>query len=250
MYTKYYQEYSHTLQREMEFQVYGHAGKPCIVFPAQDGNYYDFENFGMVDTVKEEIEAGKLQLFCIQSVDKDSWSAFWDQHTRIMHHETWFSYVCEELLPRLRSLHNQTAHENYQGKFMTTGCSMGAYHAVNFLLRRPDLFDSVIALSGLFHASYFFPNYNDEVIYMNSPVDNLPNMEITHPHAEALRKCQIIICCGQGNWEDEAKVDARILDEQFKRLNIPAWIDLWGNDVDHDWPWWKIQFPYFIKKVL
>lgn len=42
MHTAYYKEYSHILGREMEFTVYGHSGKPCIVFPAQDGRFYDF----------------------------------------------------------------------------------------------------------------------------------------------------------------------------------------------------------------
>ena len=45
----YYKEFSHELNRDMEFKVYGHAGKPCIVFPAQNGRFYDFENFGMID---------------------------------------------------------------------------------------------------------------------------------------------------------------------------------------------------------
>ncbi|HGK3117828.1 TPA: alpha/beta hydrolase-fold protein [Streptococcus pneumoniae] len=30
---------------------------------------------------------------------------------------------------------------------MTTGCSMGAYHALNFFLQHPDVFTKVIALN-------------------------------------------------------------------------------------------------------
>ena len=62
MHTRYYKEYSHNLQRDMEFKVYGHAGLPFIVFPCQDGKYFDFESRGMIDTVANYIEAGKLQL--------------------------------------------------------------------------------------------------------------------------------------------------------------------------------------------
>ena len=36
MHTAYYKEYSHSLGRDMEFMVYGHSGKPCVVCPAQD----------------------------------------------------------------------------------------------------------------------------------------------------------------------------------------------------------------------
>ena len=28
------------------------------------------------------------------------------------------------------------------------------------------------------------------------------------------------------------------------------WFDHWGNDVDHDWPWWRVQIPYFLGKLL
>lgn len=41
MHTAYYKEYSHILERDMEFAVYGHNGKPYS-FPAQDGRFYDF----------------------------------------------------------------------------------------------------------------------------------------------------------------------------------------------------------------
>ena len=64
------------------------------------------------------------------------------------------------------------------------------------------------------------------------------------------RKGRIIICCGQGAWEDDAKADARGLKYEFERLGVPAWVDLWGEDVNHDWPWWRIQFPYFMAHIL
>lgn len=250
MFVQYFKEYSHFLNRDMEFKVYGNSGKPFVVFPSQDGKFYDFENQGMVECVKDFIEQGKLQLFCIQSVDEESWSSKGNQHERIMIHERWFSYVCDEFIPRLYQIHNELAHENYTDKIMTTGCSMGGYHAVNFFLRRPDIFGGCLSLSGLFHASYFFENYNDETIYFNSPTDFLPNLDIHHPYVDLYRSSQIIICCGQGAWEDEAKADAIHLKSQFNRLDVNSWVDLWGFDVNHDWPWWRIQFPYFMERIL
>ena len=35
----------------------------------------------------------------------------------------------------------------------------------------------------------------------------------------------------------------------FEEKNIPAWFDVWGEDVAHDWPWWRIQMPYFLDKL-
>ncbi|MCI6032622.1 esterase family protein [Fusobacterium varium] len=251
MHTAYYKEYSHILERDMEFAVYGHNGKPCIVFPAQDGRFYDFFNFGMVDAASKFIEEGKLQLFCVDGIDWESWSQIGgDYHWRIMQHEKWFNYIIEEAIPKFREIYGETSGEYYKGKFFTTGCSMGAYHALNFFLRRPDIFDGVMALSGLYHAGYFFPNYNNEIIYNNSPVDYMKNMPWNHYYLDMYRNSKIILCCGQGRWEKEAIEDTKRLKEIFNHLQVPVWTDFWGYDVDHDWPWWKIQFPYFLDIVL
>ncbi len=251
MHTRYYKEYSHHLQRDMEFQVYGHAGLPFIVFPCQNGKFFDFESRGVVNTVADKLEGGKLQLFCISSVDEETWSAeYGDHHGRIMWHEQWFKYVCEEFLPRLHQIHSEFDPTDYTGKVMLTGASMGGYHCANFYFRRPDLFGGCLSLSGQFRADFFFKGYSDINVYYNSPLDFLPNMAADHPLVEQYRKGNIILCCGQGQWENEAKADARSMEAQFHRLGIPAWVDLWGEDVCHDWPWWLIQFPYFIGKIF
>ena len=41
---EWFKEYSECLNRDMKFMVYGHAGQPMLVFPSQDGRYFDFEN--------------------------------------------------------------------------------------------------------------------------------------------------------------------------------------------------------------
>lgn len=251
MHTAYYKEYSHSLGRDMEFMVYGHSGKPCVVFAAQDGRFFDFANFGMVDAVKNFIEEGKLQLFCVDSIDLESWSKKdGDYNERISQHERWFNYVVNEAVPRFRQIHNETACEDYQGKFMATGCSMGAYHSANFFFRRPDIFDNLIALSGLYDVHFFFPNYNNELIYNNSPAEFLRNIPWNHYYLDMYRNSKIVICVGQGRWETECIADTDKMKEDLERLQVPAWIDYWGYDVDHDWPWWKVQLPYFLSHVL
>ena len=251
MHTQYYKEYSNKLQRDMEFKVYGHAGLPFIVFPCQNGKFFDFESRGVIYTVADKIEQGKLQLFCVSSVDEETWSAEGgDHYGRIMWHEQWFKYLCEEFLPRLHQIHSEQDPVDYSGKVMLTGASMGGYHCVNLYLRRPDLFGGCLSLSGQFGANFFFKGYNDINVYYNSPVDYLPNLSPDHPLVEQYRNGTIILCCGQGQWENEAKAEARIMQAQFERLGVPAWVDLWGEDVCHDWPWWLIQFPYFIGKIF
>ena len=50
METQYIKAYSNALGRDMECKIYGHAGRPVLFIPCQDGRFFDFENFNMTDT--------------------------------------------------------------------------------------------------------------------------------------------------------------------------------------------------------
>lgn len=132
----------------------------------------------------------------------------------------------------------------------TTGCSLGASHAANFLFRRPDIFSGCIALSGYYDSDLFFHDYVDDNVYRNSPIKYIEGMSYDHPYVEMYRKRRIVLCCGQGAWEDEMVRSTSRMKELLEYKNIPAWIDFWGYDVNHDWDWWRVQFPYFVKRVI
>lgn len=238
----YHKSYSASLGREMEHAVFGESGKVCLAFPPQNGHTWDFRNFGMVETVRPWIDAGKLRVVCVDSIDEETWSnEQGDPRARIELQERWFRYVVEELLP-------QYLPEGERA--MATGCSMGGVHAGNCMFRRPDRFDTLISLSGLFDAGYFFKGYMDDLVYANSPIHFLPNMPDDHPWLDLYRRSSIIFCVGQGAWEDEMRRDAGVLDAILNAKGVPHWADFWGYDVNHDWPWWRKQLPYFMRHVL
>ncbi|MBR2809935.1 MAG: esterase family protein [Solobacterium sp.] len=245
MKTEYFKEYSHNLGRDMEFKVYGHGGKPMLVFPCQDGQFFDFEDRGMVNVAADYIESGRLQLFCCGSNDQNSWSKVndWDNRGRIEQQEKYFHYIVDELCPRIHEINGSDQ------KIYTTGCSMGGTHALNFLLRRPDVFAGCIAMSGAYDAKLFFKGYSDDLVYANSPVDYINGMPYDHPYVEMYRNSTIIICCGRGAWEHPMQEDAARMKELFGYKNINAWVDFWGYDVAHDWPWWIRQFPYYLQFI-
>ena len=237
---EYFKEYSHCLNRDMEFKVYGHGGKPILVFPAQNGRFYDFENFNMVYSIEHLINSGKVQLFCCDSIDKESWSdIFGDKRHRIYMHEQWYYYIVDELVPRIFEI-NKNSNGYYANGILTTGCSMGATHAVNFMFRRPDIFDGCIGLSG----------YYDDLVYKNAPIKYIEGMPYDHEFIDKYRKNKIVICCGQGAWEDEMIYSTNKLKKILEHKNIGAWVDFWGTDVNHDWDWWRVQLPYFLEKIL
>ena len=252
MQTEYRKEYSHNLNRDMEYKIYGHAGKPVLVFAPQNGHFYDFEDFGMVDTIAPWIENGEIQLFCVDSVDAESWSdEYRDPHERGEICEAFYRYIADEFYPRMIELNMGYNNDGVYRKPMTTGVSMGAAHAGNFFFRRPDLFDSVLSLSGVFNAAFFFHGYMDDNVYKNSPEDFIRNMPADHPWLDMYRHSKMIFCVGQGAWEDEMKNSMRSLEAILRSKGVNnAWFDWWGYDVNHDWPWWKKQIVYFLPKLL
>ena len=131
MHTAYYNEYSYHLDRMMEFKVYGHAGRPCLVFPAQSGRFYDFENFGMVGAVQDLLEQGRLQLFTCDSIDWETWAAF-DRECRgrIERHEAYARYIVEELAPRILEI-NQWSNDGRRDsddRLQSGGASRCEFH--------------------------------------------------------------------------------------------------------------------------
>ena len=226
----------------MEYKTYGDKGKAVLVFPSQNGRFFDYENMGMVDSIADYIESGKIRLICVDSIDGETWSnAGGDPRWRIEQHERWFHHVIDEVIPEQRR-DGET--------FMATGCSMGGYHAGNFFFRRPDVFDTLISLSGLYHASFFFGDYCDELVYNNSPLDFLTWMPDDHYYLDIYRSRRIICCVGQGDWEADLHDSTRRHDAVQSRKTVPHWTDYWGWDVSHDWPWWRKQIAYFLGKVV
>jgi len=240
-----YSEYSQILGRELPFLVFGYGGRPVMVFPTQNGRCTDFNDFHMPETIAGHIQNGRVQLFCVDSIDEQTWSdEYGNKGHRAWLQEQWFRYCTEEFFPRMREI-NRTSKAP-----LTAGCSMGATHALNTFLRRPDIFDGVIALSGAYDAHYFFGDYMDANLYNNSIVDYMAGMPSEHFYIPMYNARSIYICTGQGAWEDEMIRTTSIVRDIFAQKGIRANIDFWGHDVNHDWPWWQKQFPYFLDKIL
>lgn len=243
MQSEYQKWWSSHLSQDMELKVFGFAGKPILVFPTQAGRFFEYEDFGMVEACREFIETGKLILFCVDSVDGQTW-ADWNRlpPDRAKRHEEYDRYIMLEVAPFIQErCQNQ--------KIFTTGCSMGGYHAANFFFRHPDVFDGVICLSGVLRLKMFVGEYMDDLVYFNSPLYFMRNM--TDPGLiEEFKASKIVICVGQGGWEDEMLQDAREMQAVLTEKGIPHWVDYWGKDVNHDWPWWRKQMPYFLNKLI
>jgi esterase/lipase superfamily enzyme len=244
MQTEYHKSFSPILGHDMELKIYGYYGKPVLVFPAQGGSFHEFEDFGMIGALASFIESGQIKIFTVNSLDGQTWAnGEAPPADRARRHQDYDRYIAEEVVPFMRKHSGSTTQ-----KFMTTGVSMGAYHAVNFLFRHPDIFDTVIALSGLFRLNHFIGDYMDNNVYFNTPLAYLPHLHDPW-YLDQYRESRIIIGVGQGAWEEEMLADTLALKRILNQKGIPHWIDIWGNDVNHDWPWWHKMLPYFLSKL-
>jgi esterase/lipase superfamily enzyme len=224
---------------------YGHWGRPALAFPSEGGHATDFENNGMVGAVAGLIEAGRLKLYCVDSYDAASWS---DQEIpleeRARRHGRYESWILGDVLPWI--------HQDCGGpaEVITLGCSMGAYHAANFALKRADLFPLAMCLSGQYDPSSWNGwGERGQETYFNSPLDYVANLD--GDHLNWLRDhVSLLLVCGQGQWEDTT--GALQSTKQFAALlaakGIKHEADLWGYDVPHDWPSWRAQLAHHMPR--
>ncbi|MCG6894620.1 MAG: transposase [Desulfobacteraceae bacterium] len=240
--------HSPNLGQDMALKVYGHWGQPLLVFPCSRGRYFDYEGMGMIAALAPRIDGGAVKLFCVDSVDAQSWYNYGVcPAERNARHEAYDRYIVEEVVPFVRS--HQRSDEV---RILTNGCSMGAYHAVNFFFRHPDVFAGAIALSGLYRLDRpeFGMGAGDiPAVYFNSPLHYLEGLDDPAILGDC-RKGDIVVCVGQGAWEEEAAEDTRSLQALLARKSIPAWVDFWGHDVNHDWPWWFRQMNHFLEHLV
>jgi len=233
----------------MEYKRYGFAGRPVVVFPTSQGRFYQFEDSGGVGALAEFIDTGRIQVFTLDGIDSESFFNKGRDHAgRIARHEAYFRYVRDEALPEIGGL----AAASNAGRWMKpifSGCSMGGFHSANFVFRFPDQAAGVIALSGVYSTRDFFGGDKAGDIYFNSPLDYLAGLE-DGAILDRIRALRMIFCCGQGAWEERMLEDTRALEGILAAKHIPAWVDYWGGDVAHDWPWWHKQLPYFFGRWL
>ena len=240
--------YSGNLERQMHLKVYGHWGSPVLVFPCSQGRYYDYETMGMIASIAGFIDSGRIKVFAVDSIDAESWYNWsLSPAQRNSRHEAYDRYIVEEVVPFIRSQLGQP-----QRRILANGCSMGALHAVNFFFKHPDLFAGTLALSGLYRldrSEFGLGAHDLDQVYFNSPLSYLGGLDDPW-YLERYRHSSITVCVGQGAWEEEALADTRDLDAQLAAKAIPAWIDYWGHDVNHDWPWWYRQMDHFLSHLV
>jgi esterase/lipase superfamily enzyme len=200
----------------------------------------------MVDALAGLVDAGRVKLYCVDSFDAASWSnAAAPLEERARAHGRYETWILDQVVPWI--------HGDCGGfqEILTTGCSLGAYHAANFALKRADLFPLALCLSGSYDPASWRHAWGERGLetYFNSPLDYVANLH--GDHLEWLRsRVSLLLVCGQGQWEDTtgALDSTRRFAERLRATGLRHELDLWGHDVAHDWPWWRRQIAHHLPR--
>lgn len=235
MHREYHRWYSPSLGRDMELLVFGHHGARVLAFPTSQGRFYEWEGMGMVGALSEHLERGWLQMYCLDSVDAESWYARWkwpsDRAYRQLQYE---NYILREVLPL-------SWQKNSNSFLITTGASFGAYHAANLAFRHPHLVGRVLGLSGIYDIRNWTSGHFDDNVYFNNPVDYMAH-EHDWGRLEALRRMDIILVAGETDWlRPESERMSHVLWDRGIGNALRIW-DGWC----HDWPYWHRMLRQYI----
>jgi esterase/lipase superfamily enzyme len=199
MHREYYNWFSHRLNRDMELLVFGHAGAKVMVFPTRDGRFHEYEDLRIVDSLADKINAGELQLWCLDSIAWETFYCFWRHPAdRIQRHIQYEEYVLNEVMPLMNQL-------NPNPVTIAHGCSLGAFHASNMAFRYPQFFQKLAVFSGRYDLTMnveafqdLFSGYYDENIYFHTPTHFLPNLDCDW-RLEHLHDMEIVMVVGDAD---------------------------------------------------
>jgi len=224
---------------DMPLVAYGHAGYPLLMFPTAAADYLEYERFYLVDAIKPFIESGQIRAYSINSVNrysllnKESHPAW-----KVEMLSRYDNYIMEEVLPLIRNECGDDARP------LTTGASLGAFLAANTYFKHSDNFRGTIAMSGAYNIYNYLENYFDD----NNPAMYLRNLNDDYHLPRLQQADSIAIVTGQGAFE--APDRSRDLSAILHSKGIPHVLDIWGQDVNHDWVWWRKMLPYYLGKFL
>ena len=235
MHRDYRKWHSPSLHREMELLIFGHAGARVLVFPTSKGKFYEWEDRGMIGALGPALDHGHIQLYCVDSVDAESWYN-WGAHPgyRGWRQTEYENYLLHEVLPLSSQL-------NSNPFLITTGASFGAYHAADFAFRHPELAGRVLGMSGFYNIENWTGGYQEGEVYHHSPCLYLRNEWESH-RLEHLKRVDIILTTAQN---DPIRYSTDNLSQVLWDKRIWHAKRVWDG-WSHDWPWWQRQIQLYL----
>jgi esterase/lipase superfamily enzyme len=235
--------YSGRVGKYMKINVYGHYGLPLLAFPTSQGDERELEGQSLIQAMQWWIDQGRVKVFCVDTVNNESWYNK-QAHPR---HRSWLQAQFDEYLAREVVPFIHWSCQSPGITITTTGASFGAYHAVNTLLKHPDLVRRCIAMSGVYDVKSQMDGDYDDNFYFNNPMDYMAGMNDSWYYAQ-YHRCELRLTTGHGPWEDSGPTYR--FSELLSSKGVPHWVDNWGPDGGHDWPYWKKQMQTYLNGMF
>lgn len=231
--------YSTAVNKEMPIACYGHYGFALLLIPTAAADYLEYERFQLLEALQPMIESGKFRVFSIESMNKESWMnhEMIPEHKAIRHNQ-FNEYVFNEVVPFIR---NVTSNETM---IYTCGASFGALHAMNLFLKRPDIINGAVSMSGVYDLTEYTRGFWDQQVYYNSPQHYMPELQDSWYLDKIRASHHIHIYTGSGAYEDPDA--SRRFGSVLYDKGIWYDLDIWGQDIAHDWPAWRSMLPYIL----
>ncbi|GAA4439783.1 alpha/beta hydrolase-fold protein [Ravibacter arvi] len=232
--------HSPSLNRQMEIVTYGHDGFALLMIPTAASGYLEYEQNGLIRAIADTINAGKVKVFCVNSINGESWlNPYMSGHEKGIRHHYFNEYILKEVLPFIR---NNISPKN---RIITGGASFGALHAANLFFKHPDVISGVIGMSGCYDLTVYTDGYFDDNVYFNSPVHYLKNLNVEWHLSLYRQSNHIHLVTGSGAYErPEYSVD---LSEILRSKHVHHELDIWGNDIPHEWWSWHRMLAYYLE---
>jgi esterase/lipase superfamily enzyme len=212
----------------MELLVFGKSGTPVLAFPSEQGRFYEWEDQGMMEALGEQIENGYNQIFCVDTVNEESFlNDEVDPSTRMLRYEQYESYIIDEVLPYI---HKKNGHFY----LISAGIGLGAYHAANLQFKHPQKFNKLIGLSGDYDIKQYLDDFYDDRVYFNNPIDYMGNLT-DHDIIRTIQQSDIRLVAEQG--VDD--YSTRQLSKTLHRKAIPHVMDVQDDHSDGEWSFWQ-----------
>ncbi|MHA4808085.1 esterase family protein [Flavitalea flava] len=239
---EYHKWFSPILQREMEMLIFGHAGEPVLFFPTRTAHFYDYEDWQVIEALRPKIEAGMIQVYCLDSIDKESfYSKTLHPSERISRHLQYEQYILHEVMDFVKS-------RNPYPTFVAAGCSLGAFHAANLAFKYPGLFHKMVGLSGRYdlttsfdHFEDLFEGFRNDDIYYNTPGQFVPNLQ-DDTLIQRLKAMEIILVVGE---HDVFLENNRFLSNSLWSKGIWNAFHVWDGE-SHKARYWKYMVQLYL----
>jgi esterase/lipase superfamily enzyme len=232
--------FSPSLQKEMPIVAYGDYGFALLLVPTAAADYLEYERFQLMDYLAPYVNSGKVKIFSINSINTESWlnNEMAGEHKAIRQNQ-FNQYVFNEVVPFIKT---NTSHET---PIITCGASFGALHSMNLFLKRPDLINGVIAMSGVYDLTEYTKGFYDDQVYFNSPQHYMPNLADEWYLHHIRQSRHIHILTGSGDYEDPEA--SRRFSGVLHNKGIHHELDIWGSEWKHDWPTWRAMLPAYLE---